>query len=115
MLETEFIDNWIYKFKKAWLNKDLAEIRDIFEYTENYYENPFVIPTNNIEEILSFWEEIKYQNIFELDFKVLLVHDLTLMLEWNLESEEGHLKGIYEIGFNGKKKCIYFRQWYMQE
>ncbi len=109
-LTKEYLEKWIERFKKAWMEKNLDEVKNIFSKIKNYYENEDSSPVNTVEEVLKFWQEIKDQNIKELKFKVNFIKDNSCEVGWFFEDQSGKYKGIYKIKFNGDLDCIEFKQ-----
>lgn len=110
MIDRKFVTEWIDKYKKAWLKKDIKYIVEMFSKVEQYFETPFEETTNQIIEL---WQGIKEQNIQRLDFKILAIENNIAIIEWELE-EDGIHNGIYEMKFNDNLECIYFKQWFMK-
>ncbi len=72
-------------------------------------------PYTTIEEIKEEWQHIKDENIKKIEFKILAIDGYKVIVEWYLEQNKDIYDGIYEIHFNDKLKCIYFRSWEMKQ
>lgn len=107
----EFIENWLENLKIYWLNKDIDNIINIFKNTTYYQESPFIKPYTNINEIEKEWLSIKNINIQELTLKVLSINNNIAIINWHLLQDNKEYDGIYEIKFNEKLECIYFKSW----
>ena len=107
----EFIENWLENLKIHWLNKDINNIINIFKNTTYYQESPFIKPYTNINEIEKEWLSIKNINIQELTLKVLSINNNIAIINWHLLQDNKEYDGIYEIKFNEKLECIYFKSW----
>ena len=107
----EFIENWLENLKIYWLNKDIDNIINIFKNTTYYQESPFIKPYTNIKEIEKEWLSIKNINIQELTLKVLSINNNIAIINWHLLQDNKEYDGIYEIKFNEKLECIYFKSW----
>ncbi len=114
------IQNWCNNLQKAWLEKDLDKIKQIFAKTE-YYESPFTKSAVNINEILEYWQEINNQEIIKLKITPLLSKDLEHILNWQLDyidkttNKPERLNGIFLVKFNSNNECTYFKQWWTEE
>ena len=77
----------------------------------------FVTETKNktveevINEIEKEWLSIKNINIQELTLKVLSINNNIAIINWYLLQDNKEYDGIYEIKFNEKLECIYFKSW----
>lgn len=110
-LTKEYLEKWIGNFKKAWMEKNLDEIANIFSNIENYYESKNSLPVKTVEEVLDFWEEIKNQEIKELNFEIVAINDNDCEIKWIFEDQSGKYEGVYKIMFDKSLNCIEFRQW----
>lgn len=114
-MNKEYVENWLNKLKKYWLNKDIDNAVSLFSKTTYYQETPFTKQYTTLEEINREWQHIKEENIKKIDFKILAIDGLTVIVEWNLEQSNNIFNGIYEIKFNDKLECIYFKSWEMKK
>lgn len=114
-MKREFIDDWLNKLKEYWLNKDIENAVSLFKNTSFYQETPFMKPYTTLEEIREEWQHIKDENIQEIEFKVLAIDNCTTIVEWFLKQNNQDYDGIYEIKFNEKEECIYFKSWEMTD
>lgn len=110
-MSKEFIEKWLENLKINWLNKDIDNIINIFKNTTYYQESPFIKPYTNIKEIEKEWLSIKNINIQELTLKVLSINNNIAIINWHLLQDNKEYDGIYEIKFNEKLECIYFKSW----
>jgi hypothetical protein len=105
-MDTEKINLWIEKFKRAWLGKDFAAIRGLFEHTAEYYETPDAKPFRNIDEILSVWQDIKPLDWRELNVGVRSIDGTDVVMDWSFlcykPNGGGRLqrKGVYFVKFD---------------
>lgn len=44
---------------------------------------------------------------------ILAIDGQTIIVNWYLEQNEEIYDGIYQIKFNDKKECVYFKSWEM--
>ena len=72
-------------------------------------------PYTTIKEIENEWQHIKNEDIKKIEFSILAIDGYKVIVEWYLEQNEDIFDGIYEIHFNNKLKCIYFKSWEMEE
>ncbi|MBQ9318998.1 MAG: hypothetical protein IJR82_05145 [Bacilli bacterium] len=112
-MNIEFANEWLEKLKEYWFNKDIKKAVSLFNKTKFYQETPFMNPYTTIDEIREEWQHIKNENIQKIEFIVLAIENNTLIVEWKLKQNDEYYDGIYEIKFNDKNECIYFRSWEM--
>ena len=72
-------------------------------------------PYITVEEINEEWQHIKNENIKEINLKILAIDNNVLIAEWFLKQNNQEFDGIYEIKFNDKLECIYFKSWEMKK
>ena len=113
MIKREFAENWIYKLKKYWLEKNIDKACSLFNNTEFYQETPFMKPFLTIEEIKEEWQHVKNEQIHKIEIKILAIDGNTVIVNWYLEQNNDVYDGIYQIVFNDKNECIYFKSWEM--
>lgn len=114
-MDRKFVEEWLEKFKKYWFNKDIENAVSLFKQTTYYQETPFMEPYTKFEEIKKEWQHIKDQDIKNIEFKILAIDNYTVIVEWIFERDITCFNGIYEIRFNDKLDCIYFRSWEMEK
>ena len=112
-MNIEFANEWLEKLKEYWFNKDIEKAVSLFNKTKFYQETPFMNLYTTIDEIREEWQHIKNENIQKIEFIVLAIENNTLIVEWKLKQNDEYYDGIYEIKFNDKNECIYFRSWEM--
>lgn len=112
-MNIEFANEWLEKLKEYWFNKDIEKAVSLFNKTKFYQETPFMNPYTTVDEIREEWQHIKNENIQKIEFIVLAIENNTLIVEWKLKQNDEYYDGIYEIKFNHKNECIYFRSWEM--
>lgn len=110
----EFVNEWLEKLREYWLNKEGNKAANLFRNTTFYQETPFVTPYTKYEEISKEWENIDNQDIKKLEFNVLAIDNNTVIVNWIFERDITKFDGIYEIKFNDKNECIYFKSWEMK-
>lgn len=112
-MNREFAEEWLYKLKKFWFNKDIESAVSLFTKTTFYQETPFINPYTTLEEIREEWQHIKNENIQNIELKVLAIDNLTLIVQWILKQNDKDYDGIYEIKFNDNLECVFFKSWEM--
>ena len=110
-----YAEKWLDKLRIYWLNKDVERVTSLFANTEYYQETPFMQPYTNYDDIVQEWQHIKEQNIKKVEFKILAIDNNVLIVEWTFEENESIYNGIYEVKFNDKLDCIYFKSWEMRK
>ena len=97
-MNREFAGKWLNKLREYWFNKDIEKAVSLFAKTSFYQETPFMKP---------------YTNIQETKFEILVIDNNVLIAEWFLKQNDQEFDGIYEIKFNDKFECVYFKSWEM--
>lgn len=113
MIKREFAENWIYKLKKYWLEKNIDGACSVFINTTFYQETPFMKPFLTIEEIKEEWQHVKHEKIHNVEINILAIDGNTVIANWYLEQNNDVYDGIYQIMFNDENECIYFKSWEM--
>lgn len=114
-MDIKSANNWLDKLKEYWFNKDIDNAVALFNKTAYYQETPFMKPYTTLEEIKKEWQHIKYENIKKIKLTIIAIENNTIVVNWYLEQNEDIFDGIYEIRFNNKKECIYFKSWEMMK
>lgn len=114
-MNREFIENWLEKLKEYWFNKDINNATKLFTNTTFYQETPFLAPYTTFNEIVEEWQHIKDEDIKNIKFKILAIDEYISIVEWYLEQNNDIFDGVYEIEFNEKLECIYFKSWEMKK
>ena len=114
-MNRDFAEEWLYKLKEYWFNKDIESAVSLFTKTTFYQETPFMKPYTTLEEIRKEWQHIKNENIQNIEIKILAIDNLTLIAQWILRQNDKDYDGIYEIKFNKDLECIYFKSWEMMK
>ena len=112
-MEVKFVEEWLQKLKDYWYNKDIEKAVSLFEKTKYYQETPFMMPYTTIEEIREEWQHIQYENIQNIEFKILAIDNNKAIVNWFLKQNDINYDGIYEIEFDDELNCIYFKSWEM--
>ena len=113
MIKREFAENWIYKLKKYWLEKNIDGACSLFINTTFYQETPFMKPFLTIEEIKEEWQHVKHEKIHNVEINILAIDGNTVIANWYLEQNNDVYDGIYQIMFNDENECTYFKSWEM--
>lgn len=108
-----YVENWLNKLKEFWLNKDIDSALTLFQNTTFYQETPFMKPYTTFNEIREEWQHVKNENIQNIEIEILAIEDYTVIAHWYLKQNDIIFDGIYEIKFNDKLDCIYFKSWEM--
>lgn len=51
-MNKQFVEEWLYKLKNYWFNKDINNAVSLFKNTTFYQETPFIKPFTTLEEIM---------------------------------------------------------------
>lgn len=119
MITREFATKWCNDLKFAWKKCDFQKIMNIFGDTSEYYEDPFATPGKSADDILAFWEEIKYQRISKLELKPIAIDGNRLIVRWFLDYTDVRddslaiMDGIYQVDFDECGRCVSFTQWWV--
>lgn len=113
-MNKQFVEEWLQKLKKYWINKDIEGATSLFKHTTFYQETPFVDAYTTFDEIKKEWQHIKNQDIKRIEFKILAIDKNTVIVEWIFARDVKVFDGIYEIKFNDSLDCVYFKSWEME-
>lgn len=114
-MNKEYVENWLNKLKKYWFTKDIDNAVSLFKNTSFYQETPFMKPYTTFEEIVKEWQHVKEENIQNIEINLLAIDGYTVIAQWFLKQNDVNYDGIYEIKFNDKLECIYFKSWEMTD
>ena len=114
-LNYDYASEWLKKLKEYWVSKNIEGVISLFTKTSYYQETPFLEPYTTFEQIANEWQNIKNQDIKNIDFKILAIDKNVLIVEWLFEIDIEVFDGIYEIKFNDDLECIYFKSWEMEK
>lgn len=112
-MNMDFVQKWLNNLKDFWFSKDIENAVSLFKNTTFYQENPFMEPYTTLDEINEEWQHVKNENIQNIEIKLLAIDGYTVIAEWLLKQNNQEYDGIYEIKFNEKFECIYFKSWEM--
>ncbi len=112
-MEVKFVEEWLQKLKEYWYNKDIEKAVSLFEKTKFYQETPFMMPYTTIKEIREEWQHVQYENIQDIEFKILAIEENKVIVNWFLKQNNINYDGIYEIEFDNELNCVYFKSWEM--
>ena len=114
-MNRKYAEEWLNKLKTYWFNKDIESAVSLFTKTTFYQETPFMRPYTTIQEINQEWQHIKDEDIESIDIKLLAIDGNIVIAEWILKQNNQEFDGIYEIKFNDKLECVYFKSWEMMK
>ena len=112
-VNAQFVEEWLQKLKYYWYNKDVERAVSLFNKTTFYQETPFMKPYTTIDEIREEWQHIKDENVQNIEFNILAIDNNKAIVNWILKQNDENYDGIYEIKFDEKLNCIYFKSWEM--
>ena len=95
--------------------QEYEELTDKIEEDEEerYYYLPSSYVFHDSELVEEYIDEIKNENIQDIQLKILAIDNNVLIVQWTLKQNNQDFDGIYEIKFNDNLKCIYFKSWEM--
>ena len=111
------VSKWFEELKRIWLEKDIPALREIIADEFNYYEDPYLPAIQTWEELESAWQEIKSQDIKELEITVLIdgntegsgMYKFTYVDSAGIQHES---RGAYYLKLDTEGKAKEFRQWW---
>lgn len=112
-MDKNFVENWLTKLKVYWFNKDIDSAVSLFQNATFYQETPFMKPYTTLEEIKDEWQHVRDENIQNIEITALAIDGYKVIANWILKQNDQEYNGIYEIIFNNKLECIYFKSWEM--
>lgn len=113
VLDKRYVEEWLNKLKTYWFNKEIENAVSLFSQTTFYQETPFMEPYTTVEEIREEWQHVKNEDIHKIEINLLAIDNNVVIVRWYLEQNNDIYDGIYEIRFNDKLECIYFKSWEM--
>lgn len=116
-MKNQPVTKWFEELKRIWLEKDISALKDIIADKFNYYEDPYLPPIQTWDELESAWQEIRGQNIQELEITVLIEGDAegSAMYHFIYTDPLGiqhKSKGSYYLKLNTEGRAVEFRQWW---
>lgn len=109
MKDKEKIQNWMEKFKVAWLSKDIDAVFSLLADDVEYWESPFQ-KMGKDAELRKAWEEILPLENMELEYEIFAT-DLDknrYAVKWRFAHSAGKSAGAYLIQLNDSGLCKYF-------
>ena len=93
----------------------LAGVKNMAEFHNAGYRGLYNGETADltVEEIKEEWNHVKNEEIHKIEIKILAIDENTVIANWYLEQNNDVYDGIYQIMFNNKNECIYFKSWEM--
>lgn len=106
---------WLDNLKSFWKLKDVKSILTMFDNNVEYYETPFELlkDNKNLAKLELVWHDIDEHDIKKLNYKVLGYKENGVIVNFILELDNKIIDMIYDIKLNEDEKCVYFKQWYM--
>ena len=114
-MERNYVESWLKNLKDYWFNKDIDRAVSLFKNTIFYQETPFMKPYTTLEEINEEWQHVINEDIQNIEINILAIDNYTVIAHWILKQNNQDFDGIYEIKFNEKLECIYFKSWEMTD
>ena len=105
------IIKWCDKLVEYWEDKNIQQIKSLFDEECECYDTPFS-SKGNVEED---WKEIEDQDIRSIHVKILAIKDNECFVEFVIDYHDEICNAINHIKFNDNNKCIYLKQWYMSK
>ncbi len=103
------IQDWMERFKAAWLSKDIDAVLALFTDDVEYWETPFQKMGKGIE-LSDAWGEILPLKNMELEYDVFAM-DLEkdrYAVKWKFSHSIGRSAGAYLIELDENGLCKYF-------
>ncbi len=103
------IENWLTKFKEAWLAKDIDAIFSLLTDDIEYWETPFT-RLGKDEVLRREWESVKSFDGMELEYSIYSSDDENrkYAVSFYFTHNTGQSGGAYLVGLNKEGLCNYF-------
>ncbi len=119
-METQYFEDWLQNFDKAWEEKNPQAAADLFSYPVEYHETPFTPPYTTKEEIVQLWEEVPLsQKNITVKSNIILIQNDVCIAHWLAkftrvkENKIAELDGVYYFKLNPQNLCYFFQMWWV--
>ena len=106
------IEKWVEEFKKAWLDRDIRAVLNLFTEDVEYWETPF--QKIAVMDLPNAWNAILTQKNIKLVIEPLMSDGERHVVRWKLTYDRGNdtsqWAGVYILRLNDDGRCKYFYQ-----
>lgn len=108
------INEWLDRFKDAWVSKDVERVLSLFTDDVVYWETPYK-QLQGKDALREEWNAVLSQQSINLDFEVFSSMEDRHTVVWKLtyvgaDNMQQNWSGIYLIELDGSGQCRYFHQ-----
>jgi len=108
------IENWLSKFKTAWVEEDIDSVLALFTDNVEYWETPYKKLASK-DDLRKEWLAINNQSDIKLDTEIFSSDGNRHTVKWSLsykntENIEQNWAGTYLVHLNTDGLCEYFHQ-----
>lgn len=119
-MNTSAVENWFHNLEQIWKDKDIAKVQTLLADNFQYFEDPFNKPFTTLDEVESAWQEVREQNISELEIHPLVCHENEGTATYTLTYTDPigtihHSRGAYYVKLDETGKALEFRQWWISK
>ncbi len=108
------LQKWLDNLRRAWVDADMASVKNIFQKTECYFETPFSEPVSG-EGIWNLWAEVKKGDLDYLEYEIIAIESNTAVVNERFSWKSNRRDGIYLLKFDADDFCIFFKRWKITE
>lgn len=107
------ITDWLDKFKRHWVEKNLAGVRTLFTEDVEYWETPYK-RIDGVDNVVDEWRAVLSQSSISIDTKVVVDDNNAHVVKWKLtytmDGSDHSWSGLYLVRLSAEDRCYYFYQ-----
>jgi hypothetical protein len=119
LITNKLFEDWLDGLGKAWVNKDPVAASNLCSKNVIYYEDPFLPPLTNRDQVKNMWSEVpNSQKNIKYSYEIISIIQNMCITEWSASftripsNTPAKLKGIYLVKLDSDGLCEEFHQWW---